>query len=150
MRLVPLGIIAMILPAPYRLLLPPNIAAFFLFLLSMTFSSLLVVAISMFIYLLTCLTLSSIGARLLIGVLGEFLMGGLIPIPLMPDWLQFILNWLPFRYVADLPFRVFSGNISGMDALTQMGIQLIWLLLLLVIGKLWLSRILRRVVIQGG
>jgi ABC-2 type transport system permease protein len=96
------------------------------------------------------MTLSSFGARLLIGVLGEFFMGGLIPIPLMPEWLQQILNWLPFRYIADLPFRVYSGNISGQEALFQMGIQLVWLLALLLIGKLWLRKILRHVVIQGG
>jgi ABC-2 type transport system permease protein len=150
LRLIPLLIIALIIPAPYRLTLPPNLSAFGLFLLSMAFSALLVVAISMFIYILTFITLSSVGARLAVGVFSDFLMGGLIPIPLMPTWLQRILNWFPFRYIADLPFRLYSGNISGADALRQVAVQLVWLALLLIVGKLCFKRIFRNIVIQGG
>jgi ABC-2 type transport system permease protein len=150
LRFVPVIVIAMMIPSPYRLVLPPDLGAFGLFVLSIAFSSFLVVAISMFIYILTFITLSSVGARLAVGVLSDFLMGALIPIPLMPDWLQRILDWLPFRYIADLPLRLYSGNIVGADAFRQIAVQMVWLLLLLLAGKLWFNRVLRNVVVQGG
>jgi ABC-2 type transport system permease protein len=150
LRLVPLLCVAFIIPQPYRLMLPPNLGSLGLFVLSMVLSPLLVVAISMFIYILTFVTLSSYGARLIVGVLADFLMGGLIPIPLMPDWLQRILNWLPFRYIADLPYRLYSGNIVGVDAFRQIEVQFVWVVALIIAGKLCFRRVLRNVVIQGG
>ena len=76
--------------------------------------------------------------------------GGVIPIPMMPEAVQNILNFFPFRYVADLPFRIYIGNINGISALVQMGIQLAWLILIVAIGKLALSRKMKNLVVQGG
>jgi ABC-2 type transport system permease protein len=79
-----------------------------------------------------------------------FLQGSVIPVPLMPEPLQQVLNWFPFRYVADLPFRLYSGSIAGSDALFQIGIQVIWAIGLLMLGSIAFNCVLRRVIIQGG
>ncbi|MNT99231.1 hypothetical protein D3C72_2420300 [compost metagenome] len=84
------------------------------------------------------------------GVLGEFLAGMVIPIPLMPDWLQSIINWLPFRYTADFPFRVYSGHIPIGEAWAGLAVQLLWLAVMVAAGKYAMARVLRRVVVQGG
>ncbi|MDR0949969.1 MAG: hypothetical protein LBM69_10690 [Lachnospiraceae bacterium] len=76
--------------------------------------------------------------------------GNVIPVPLMPMWLQNILNWLPFRYTSDLPFRIYSGNIVGMDALFQISIEILWVIALFMLGAWTFRRVLRRIVIQGG
>lgn len=86
----------------------------------------------------------------MIGVAAEFLQGSIIPIPLMPEPLQRALNFFPFRYAADLPFRLYSGNITGNDALFQIGIQFFWIAVLLILGSFAFKKIMRRVVIQGG
>jgi ABC-2 type transport system permease protein len=150
MKCAPILLVASFLPAPYRLSLPAGAAAAALFLLSLGIAILLVAAISMFVYILTFVTLSPLGARLVIGVAAEFLMGSILPIPLMPDFLQRVLDFLPFRYIADLPFRVYSGNIAGGDAVRQIGIQIAWLIGLAFLGSLAFKRITRRIVIQGG
>lgn len=150
LRCLPILIIAFLLPAPYHMNPPAGISAALMFLSSMVLALLLVTAISMFIYILTFLTLSQVGARLIVGVAAEFLQGSVIPIPLMPKPLQHILNWLPFRYAADLPFRLYSGSIAGGDALLQVGIQLLWIVVLLAFGNIAFKGVLRRVVIQGG
>lgn len=84
------------------------------------------------------------------GIIGEFFAGMVIPIPLMPEWLQTFVYWLPFRYTADFPFRVYSGHIGKTEALQGMVLQLCWLVVLLKSGKLLMNKALRRVVVQGG
>ena len=150
LRCLPILAVAFLLPAPYRMSLPAGAAAFSLFLLSMVLALFLVAAISMFIYILTFITLSPIGSRLIVGVAAEFLAGSVVPVPLMPLWLQRVLNFFPFRYISDLPFRLYSGNITGSDAFLQILMQIVWILLLLFLGNRTFGRILRRIVIQGG
>jgi ABC-2 type transport system permease protein len=150
LRCLPILIVAALLPAPYNMTLPAGGAAGGLFVLAMAFAVLLVVAISMFIYILTFVTLSPVGARLIVGVTAEFFMGAIIPIPMMPGKLQKVLNFLPFRYTSDLPFRIYSGNIAGADALRQIGIQVIWTACLLALGAWAFRRVTRRIVVQGG
>jgi ABC-2 type transport system permease protein len=104
----------------------------------------------MFIYLLTFITMTGYGPRLIIGVTGEFLMGALIPIPFMPEGLQGILRWLPFRYLADFPFRVYSGSIGGAEALWGLGAQILWIGLLAAGGFFGFRSVLKGLVIQGG
>lgn len=150
MRAVPILVIALFLPEPYKLRLPPDPASALLFLVSIALAALLVVSFSMFIYLLTFITMSPLGPRLLLGTAGEFMMGGVIPIPLMPQGLQTALSWLPFRYMADLPFRIYSGNIAGTEALHGLAIQLLWIVTLTIAGAYGFKNIQRRVLIQGG
>jgi ABC-2 type transport system permease protein len=150
LRCFPIIIIAFLLPEPYRFHLSPNIDALLLFFVSLFLSSLLVVALSMYIYLLTFITLIPTGVSLLVGVTGEFFMGALIPIPFMPQGLQQALNFLPFRYMADFPFRVYSGSIPVGDAVVGIGIQLLWIVILSA-GGLWgFKAIQKRIVAQGG
>jgi ABC-2 type transport system permease protein len=150
LRCVPIFIIASFLPEPYRFHLPPDAIAFFLFVPAMLLASFLVVAVSMYIYLLTFITLSSSGVRLIVGVSTEFLMGALIPIPFMPAALQRFLNFLPFRYMADFPFRVYSGNIPPGEAIAGIGVQFFWILLLTAGGLRGFRGIQKRILVQGG
>jgi ABC-2 type transport system permease protein len=150
LRCFPILAVAFLLPEPWSFHLPPTGEAAFLFLLSLFFALLLVAALSMFIYLLTFLAMTPTGPRLLIGAAGEFLMGALIPIPFMPEGLQRLLSWFPFRYTADFPFRLYSGSIAGPEALWGLGIQILWIGLLVAGGFYGFRGIQRRLVIQGG
>ncbi|RKN86792.1 ABC transporter permease [Paenibacillus ginsengarvi] len=150
LRCLPILIIASLLPHPYRLTPPPSLAALLLFLAALFLGLLVLVAISMFIYISVFYTMSPVGSLLLFGVIGEFLAGMTLPVPLMPEWLQAIVGWLPFHLTADFPFRVYSGHIAGDEALRGIGQQLVWLAALLLFGKWALGRSLRRVVVQGG
>ncbi len=150
LRCLPILVVSFLLPEPFRMMLPASIESLGAFLLSMCLSLLLVTAVSMFIYILTFITMSSSGSRLFIGIAAEFLAGQVIPLPLMPQWLQKVLNFLPYRYISDLPFRLYSGNISGYDAVFQIGVQVAWILGLCLLGKLAYGKIMRRIVIQGG
>jgi ABC-2 type transport system permease protein len=150
LRCFPILLVSFFLPKPYNLTLPPSLSAFLLFLSALLLGLFLLVAISMFIYISVFVTLSPMGSLLVFGVLGEFFAGLVIPIPLMPAWLQQIANILPFRWTADFPFRVYSGQIPQHDAIIGILIQLVYLLFLVWLGRIALNSVLKKVVVQGG
>jgi ABC-2 type transport system permease protein len=90
------------------------------------------------------------GSLLLVSVAGEFFAGLVIPIPLMPGWVQQLLYILPFRWTVDFPFRVYSGHIPPADAVHGIALQLLWLVVLVGTGWLMMRRALRQLVVQGG
>lgn len=150
LRCVPVLCVAFLLPEPYQLQPPASIAAAILFPLSLLLALLLVACISMFVYILTFYTLSPLGSRLIVATAGDFFAGCILPIPLMPVFLQRILDYFPFRYTADLPFRLYSGSITGTQAAAQIVLQGLWILILGLFGMYALRRTMGRVVIQGG
>ena len=150
LRCFPILMVAFLLPGSWGFHLPPSLGAFGLFILSLILAALLSTALSMLTCYLTFVTLSPAGARLALGAATEFLMGSIIPIPFMPDALRRICYALPFRYTADFPFRVYSGNITGSEALTGLGMQVFWLTALIGLGVWGFRSAQKRLVIQGG
>lgn len=150
LRSSPILVFSFLLPHPYRLSPPPDEKALLVFITALLLGLLIMVALSMLIYISVFVTMSPVGSLLLFGVFGEFMAGLIIPVPLMPAWLQKIVYALPFHFTADFPFRVYSGHIPAAEALPDILIQLLWLLALVGFGKVAMDRMLRRVVIQGG
>ena len=59
-------------------------------------------------------------------------------------------NYLPFSKIFDLSYRVYSGNIGCNRALNDICIQLVWILILILIGKIIMKKALKKVEVQGG
>lgn len=150
LRCLPILAVAVVLPKPYRLALPPDLASFLLFVVSLLLGLLLIVSLSMLIYISVFITMSPAGSLLLFSVFGEFLAGMIIPVPLMPDWLQRIVYVLPFHWTVDFPFRVYTGHIPHADAAVGLLFQLAWLAALVTFGQWSMNKALRRLVVQGG
>lgn len=150
LRFFPILLIAYFLPYPYNFSLPNNFVTFILFLITLVLGLFIVISLSMLIYISMFYTLSGVGSILIFGVIGEFLAGLTIPIPLMPKTLKIITYLLPFRYTSDLPFRIYAGNIAYKEAIISIFVQIFWIITLYIIGKLWLKKALNKVVIQGG
>lgn len=149
-RAIPLLVITFLLPAGYGLGLPVSIWNFLLFAISLVLGCILMATIKMFIYLLVLYTMDAKGVFSLIYAIFGFLGGSIIPLPLLPQSLQNILNFMPFRYVSDLPYRIYIGNIDITTSLWQIGIQVLWIILLFIVGKLLLNRKSKKLVVQGG
>ena len=150
LRCLPILIIGMLLPEPYRLIFPPDIFQFLLFIISAFLAMAVVVAFSMFIYISTFHTMSPIGVRIIGAVLTDFMAGAIIPLPFFPDGVRQVAELLPFAAMQNMPLRIYSGNIAGADAVYGIIFQLVWLVVLLFLGKLWMRKTLGKVVIQGG
>lgn len=129
---------------------PASVEGFILFLISLILGSILVVAINMFSYILVLITLSPSGVFGIVHSIASLLAGSVIPIPLMPEGFVKILNFFPFHYVSDLPFRLYIGNIGTTDGLIQIAIQIIWIIALVLLGKLAMHKVQNKLVVQGG
>ena len=76
--------------------------------------------------------------------------GLIVPLPLYPDWLRTALEYTPFAGLVDLPLRLYSGHIPADEAWRVFALQLGWTLVLVLLGRLLLSRGTRHLVVQGG
>lgn len=150
LRFLPVIVLGFMLPKPYSLSLPHSILSFVLFIITLILGSFVLVAILMLIHSVTFFTYHDGGISQILFLIAELLSGFLLPLPLMPNIIQKISYYLPFRLVGDLPFRVYSGNININDACINILFQIIWILLLILIGKYIMKFALKRVVIQGG
>ena len=83
--------------------------------MSLTATVALASAITMLMHVALIWTLSGRGFNTVMTGLVIVFSGLTIPLPLFPDWLQPFLYWQPFRGLADVPYRIYSGNI-GTDA----------------------------------
>lgn len=150
LRCAPILLFAAFLPDPFGLRLPPDALSSLLCPLSMILGFLVLIAFSMLIYISAFFTLSASGIRILTTSVMEFLAGAVIPIPFFPTWLQPILNALPFASMQNTPFLIYTGHLSPTQALQSMGLQLIWLVALLALGRLFMKKATGKVVVQGG
>lgn len=150
LRCLPILIIGLLLPNPYALILPSNTIQFLLFVLSSLLALGVVVSFGMLIYIATFYTLSPVGVRIISAVFADFMSGSIVPLPFFPEGFRQIAELLPFAAMQNMPLRIYSGNISGMKAFYGIGFQLIWLVVLVAIGKLWMKQALKKVIIQGG
>ena len=150
LRAVPVLAVAALLPAGYNLTAPTDLPTFFLFLLTMVLGALNSTAFTLLIYVLTMYTLSSTGLRSLLLTLADFLCGGVVPLPFFPPTLRRICELTPFAATSNVPYRVYSGDIAGTNAAFAVGLQIFWLLVLVLGGHTLMKNALKRVVIQGG
>lgn len=150
LRLFPVIIIAMLLPTPYKLGLPESIYSFVLFIVSIIIAGLIVTLFNLIIHLITFFTIDEKGIIALFSVIAEIFAGGTVPVAFFPKYLKIIAYILPFRYTCDLPFRIYSGNISVMESLPNIVFGIIWLIILIIIGYNLSNKISKKVIIQGG
>ncbi len=129
---------------------PATLGAFLLFLLSVFGAVLLSSTFSMIMTISLFWTISADGVSHLFPVLILSLCGIIIPLPFFPDWMQPILQILPFRGIMDVPFQIYVGKMLSQRAIWEIGIQFLWIGGLIVFSHSLLHRGLRRVVVQGG
>lgn len=150
LRLFPMIIVALLLPEPYKLSLPPNFETFILFLLILFVSIFLSVSISMIIHIIVFWTIDSKGILILFMTIAEIFAGGTVPLPFFPNILRKIAEILPFSYALDFPFRFYSGSIPINQFVSNFLMEIGWTIICIVTGYLLLKRALKKVVIQGG
>lgn len=150
LRCLPIIIVAFFLPSPYGLSLPASPMYLLLFVLTLILGSFLITTINMIVQTITFYTYQDKGISSIVYSIGGLLGGFCIPLPLMPDFVLKIANVLPFRYIGDLPFRLYSANIDYAYGFQCILIQIAWIVVLFIIGKLLMKLSLKKVSIQGG
>ena len=150
LRCIPIFVITAFLPAPFGFRLPNDPIRLLLSLVSLIVGFLLMISISMLIYISAFYTLDSRGVRMAAATIAEFCAGAVIPLPFLPDGIRRVVDLLPFASTQSTPFLIFSGALTGPDALWAMLLQLFWCAALIAVVKLWMRSALKKVVLQGG
>ena len=150
LRSMPILLVAAFLPAPYGLSLPPDFGSFLWFLVTAMLGYFTVVAYCMLVYIATFYTVNPAGVRIVAVSMAEFLSGGILPLPFLPDGVRTVLELTPFASMQNLPLLIYGGSVSGTALIRGVMLQACWLLALLLLGKAWMSRAIKKVVVQGG
>lgn len=149
-RCVPLIVVTLLLPPSIRFSLPSSTISFLLFAVALMLGALMTSAISMITVFLTFKTLSAKGTITIVDTVCGVLGGMYVPLMFMPQSVQNVLNYLPFRFIMDLPARIYVGNIPPIQAIKFIGIAIAWLIALILIGKLLITKAGKNAIIQGG
>ncbi len=150
LRCVPILVFAVLLPKPYGMSEPFSLRHFGCFLLAMVLGFLVTVSFFMVVYGLTFFTISPNGLRMLIASVVEFFAGAVIPIPFFPEKVQAVLEVLPFASMQNVPLRIYSGSMTDEQMVRAIVLQVIWLVVLVILGKMLCSFAEKKVVVQGG
>jgi len=82
--------------------------------------------------------------------LAGILSGFIIPLPFFPEKILNVVNLLPFASMQNLPFFIYSGYISERDAVFKTGVQILWIIVFYITGRLLMKKALKKVIVQGG
>jgi ABC-2 type transport system permease protein len=78
------------------------------------------------------------------------LSGRLVPLPLMPDWVQEISRFLPFQWAFYFPIQSLVGDDSNEELVRGLGAQVLWILIGLAIFRFGWKHAIRRYSAVGG
>lgn len=147
MRAVPMFVVAV----PFLGLQPPaSPASALAFAITIVAAALLTSAFTTIITATLMWTVSGDGIARIMPSLVSVGAGLVVPLPLFPSWAQPILSALPFRGMADEPFRLYLGDLPPSAALFILAKQLLWTAIFVVLGRAIVASGRRRLVVQGG
>jgi ABC-2 type transport system permease protein len=69
--------------------------------------------------------------------------GRLVPLSLMPDWAQALANFMPFKWTFGFPIEALVGRLSDADLLAGLLAQGVWIVIGVVVLKLFWPRAVR-------
>ena len=145
---IPVLVFAILSPKPYNLSLNSNNLLFFL--ISVVLSTCILITFNMWVYIITCRTLSYVGVKAFIMPVITFLTGGIVPLQFFPSEFIDILNFTPFSYVQNVSLRIYNGSIKGVNIIYVLLLQVFWIVLLVLLEKIVINKILKKIIIQGG
>lgn len=129
---------------------PASPLAFVLFVASLLIGFVTKFLLVFTISLLCFWTISSTGLNWAQGAVISLLSGTLVPIALLPGWLQAVANVLPMRGIVATPVGIYLGQYTGWTLAGVLTLQAAWLIVLwLAADRAW-PRAFRAVEIQGG
>jgi ABC-2 type transport system permease protein len=84
------------------------------------------------------------GFNAAIFTVGGLFSGELIPADLLPQQLQMIANFLPFKYLSFVPAKYLAGNFANQNILINFLMQLFWIgVWLLIVKIIWQKGLVR-------
>ena len=78
------------------------------------------------------------------------LSGRLVPLPLMPEWVQTLTWFLPFQWAFFFPIEALVGELSNAELVRGLGVQLLWIVIGFAIFRFAWKHAIKRYSAVGG
>lgn len=135
----------------YALHLPVvSVSSIVLYLVSVFFSFLIYVLFDFCFGMIAFFTTYIFGMQMAKDALLSFLTGQLIPLSFFPGIIQRIFDFLPFSSMVYTPVMIYLGKYSISEIWFVLMRQLIWIILLYLLGSLLWKQVTKRLVVLGG
>lgn len=129
---------------------PTSIIQILLYLLSCIMSFLIYVLFDFCFGMIAFFTTYIFGMLLVKEALLSFLTGQLIPISFFPKIFQDIFQYLPFSSMIYTPVMIYLGKYTDNTLCFMLLRQLVWVILLYILGSLIWKKVTKRLVVLGG
>lgn len=129
---------------------PAGLAAGLGFIASVLLALLLSTSLVMLLNIAAAAALNERGINTLAAPVVIVFSGNLLPLALLPDTWQAVLLVQPLAGVMDIPARIYFGQLGGAQMLCGLGLQCLWIVLLVSVGHVAMGRTMRRLDVQGG
>lgn len=139
-----------LMPAGWGMLPPDSPGAMLCFILSLVSALLLCSAYEMLMVSLCMNVRTGYSPANALLLLGGVLSGSYLPLMLWPDFMQGFLLIQPFAGYLDIPARLYLGLMAPESLPGALALQLGWTVLFMLVGRMGMSRRLRKIVVQGG
>jgi ABC-2 type transport system permease protein len=130
--------------------LPPQPITGLLFLLSLALGYGIMFSLSYLIGLLSVFTINIENISWAYNSIVRFFSGSDFPLWLFPLFLVQVSNLLPFKCTYAIPLSIYIGKLTPSEMANALALQIIWLLTLVVVGKLVWRLAHKRLTVQGG
>jgi ABC-2 type transport system permease protein len=144
---IPMAVVAVLV---FGLRFPHDIATWGAFLISALLGYTVMFFFMWFLACFTFYTTEIWGLGVLIGGITFFLSGALVPIVMMPPWLQNIVMAIPFAQALGVPISLLTGITPLSDAPHVWLIQILWILGLWIASTLFFRVAVKKITVQGG
>jgi ABC-2 type transport system permease protein len=74
----------------------------------------------------------------------------MVPLSMLPRWMQAVLNFLPFKDIIYTPTMIYMGQYSTGQMWIKIGIQLLWALIMWGLTEWLFSKAIRHISVNGG
>ena len=117
---------------------PASLGLWLIFLVSAVLAVALAYCVFFIISIVSFWTTRVTGVAFAAVMVTGFLSGTVVPLDLLPNYLQWLTDILPFKYILFFPTKIFINMLQTSDIVKGLVIQVIWILLTLVLSKsLW-------------
>ena len=78
------------------------------------------------------------------------LSGSMIPLWFMPEWMAGVLNFTPFSSIYFTPVQIYLGQLSYGEIAFKCGVQLVWIMIIYLVGDMLWKKGQQKLTVQGG
>jgi len=133
-----------------RIPVPSELSTWIMFLLSVFMALIIKYEIVFLFSTFTFVTTSYLGIQWTRAAVTNLLSGGLMPLVFFPEGVLNVLKELPFSYIVSFPASIFLNQVNFTQFSLLFIKEILWIIILFILGKAFFALNIKKVTINGG